>query len=201
MQQREIMQQLIEANGVMPLKAEFDPEALREECEKLLHGDGREAFEKFNQVGLTCRDDCYYPKRYEDACGSLLSENGRTLTATGRDFKNMLLDGGDPKNYVNYVISEIRRIMQEGYGVDVGRVRFMIQKPKTCLSLHRDMESFRVHIPMFTSREAFFVVDDEVKRMPETGRVYLLNTSAEHTAINAHKSFNRTHMVFETYVP
>ncbi len=86
----------------------------------------------------------------------------------------------------------------ENYGVKIGRSRWMRLNPKTCLSLHSDLDEFRFHIPVKTNDKCFFVVDDICYRMPEVGSLYLLNTTKLHTAVNA--SFEtRDHIVFDTF--
>jgi hypothetical protein len=79
------------------------------------------------------------------------------------------------------------------------RARIMTLEPKTCLSYHRDTTMWRYHIPMKTSWDSFFLVDDEVRRMPQEGALYKLNTSLMHTAVNAHKTERRSHLVVSVW--
>jgi hypothetical protein len=75
----------------------------------------------------------------------------------------------------------------------------MTLQSKSCLSYHRDIEPFRLHIPLTTNRSCFFVVNDNIYRMPTEGQLYTLRTDAYHTPVNANKNFERTHLVFSTY--
>lgn len=73
------------------------------------------------------------------------------------------------------------------------RSRLMKMKPKTCYSYHWDPTK-RMHIPIITNENNFFVIDDEVSRYPADGSYYLIDTTKKHTFVNA--SFeNRLHIV------
>ena len=69
----------------------------------------------------------------------------------------------------------------------------MNMKPKTCYSYHWDPTK-RMHIPLLTNENNFFVIDDEISRYPADGSYYLIDTTKKHTFVNA--SFeNRLHIV------
>lgn len=73
------------------------------------------------------------------------------------------------------------------------RTRFMNTPKKSCLSYHRDPTN-RVHFPIITNDDVFFVVEDQVGRMNELGIVYLLSATKKHTIVNA-SLHNRIHIV------
>ena len=73
------------------------------------------------------------------------------------------------------------------------RTRVMRMKPKTCYTYHRDFTK-RLHIPLVTNPNCFFVVDDEVIRYPATGDSYIVDTTKIHTAVNASLE-DRIHIV------
>ena len=78
---------------------------------------------------------------------------------------------------------------------DLGMYRsiVMIMKPKQCYSYHVDPTP-RVHIPLITNPDCFFVIEDEVKRIPADGNHYYVDTTKKHTFVNA--SFEqRIHIV------
>lgn len=76
---------------------------------------------------------------------------------------------------------------------DLVRCRVMYMKPKTCLSVHVD-PTRRLHIPLVSSDDCFFVINNKIYRMPNDGSVYLMNAKLPHTAVNA--SFaKRLHLV------
>ena len=87
-------------------------------------------------------------------------------------------------------IQEIYDILKTKY--ILGRVRFMLIKPKTCLSWHID-HSDRLHYPIKTQKGCFMNIDGEVKEMPRY-EWYLTKTTNEHTAVNASKE-DRIHLV------
>ena len=85
--------------------------------------------------------------------------------------------------YTNSVLSEL----------GMYRTRLMNMKPKTCYSYHWDPTK-RMHTPLITNENNFFVIDDEVSRYPADGSYYLIDTTKKHTFVNA--SFeNRLHIV------
>lgn len=97
-----------------------------------------------------------------------------------------------PETYYKYPLWNAPTINKylDKYGLV--RTRIMKSNPKTCLSWHVDM-SQRVHIPLFTNKKCFMVIDDVVHRMP-VDKIYLVDTTQPHTAVNA--SFEpRAHIV------
>ena len=85
--------------------------------------------------------------------------------------------------YTNSVLSEL----------GMYRTRLMNMKPKTCYSYHWDPTK-RMHIPLLTNENNFFVIDDEISRYPADCSYYLIDTTKKHTFVNA--SFeNRLHIV------
>lgn len=75
---------------------------------------------------------------------------------------------------------------------NVGRIRIMNSKPKTCLTWHKD-DTTRIHYPIKTHEGCFMVIGDEVCHLNET-IWYHTNTLTEHTAFNASKE-DRLHLV------
>lgn len=89
--------------------------------------------------------------------------------------------------YLQEVVDKINKL------IPICRGRFILNEPKTCLSWHTDFTS-RIHIPIYTSKECFMVVEDTVLHLP-VGHVYHVNTKLYHTAVNAGLD-NRVHLVF-----
>jgi hypothetical protein len=84
-------------------------------------------------------------------------------------------------------------ILNKEYGVYRGR--FMLMRYKTCLSMHTD-DSCRIHIPLITNPYSFMVIADKVFRL-QANKVYLADTTFEHTAVNSGR-YDRLHLVFCT---
>lgn len=128
--------------------------------------------------------------------GSLYDDAKKKYWARTADFSKLTarLEG----TYTSQVIDEVREIALS-QGKKIGRVRILTLEPKTCYSLHTDDEEFRYHIPLFTSGSSFFIADDIIDRMPVTGQLYQFRTNEAHTAVNAHKTEQRSHLVFDTY--
>lgn len=185
--------------GIIALTKRFDPVAMLNELKAL---DKREwhagrALDQFGQIGLTCRSGVEKYDQWKDACGSLKNEDGSGLRAMTSDFTERTVDR---ENYpvLNKTMDEVEIIIR-GTGRRMGRVRLMSQKAKTCLSLHRDLDEFRFHIPLQTCGNVFFVVDDRVCRMPNIGSLYILYTRGLHTVVNADSKMERLHLLFDTY--
>lgn len=105
----------------------------------------------------------------------------------------------DPNfTYVIKAIEDVAAIAVKD-GLAVGRARFLTLPGKSCLTLHTDNDSaLRYHIPIITNNAVFYVINDQVERMPNEGSLYTLQTSHLHTVVNASRS-NRVHLVIDTY--
>jgi hypothetical protein len=75
---------------------------------------------------------------------------------------------------------------------NVGRVRVIMLKPKTCLTWHTDSTT-RLHFPLKTQEGCMMIIDSEVFHIPEN-EWWLTNTVMPHTAINSSKDI-RIHLV------
>jgi hypothetical protein len=103
----------------------------------------------------------------------------KTLNHTEEDFNQALFD----IPYTNSVIELL----------GMTRTRVMRLKHKTCYSYHQD-PTMRMHIPLITNENCFFVIDDKVSYYPADGSFYLVDTTKKHTFVNA--SFeDRIHLV------
>ena len=76
--------------------------------------------------------------------------------------------------YTNSVLSDLKMY----------RSRLMNMPPKYCYSYHKDPTP-RMHVPLITNPNCFFVVDDEVIRLPADGNHYLIDTRKIHKFVNA----------------
>lgn len=90
-------------------------------------------------------------------------------------------------HYTNSIISKLKFF----------RTRVMKMKPKTCYSYHTDL-TIKVHIPLITNNDCFFLIEDEVFRLPADGNHYVVDTRKRHTFVNA--SFEeRIHIVAHSW--
>ena len=76
---------------------------------------------------------------------------------------------------------------------NVGYARVMMLHGKDCYTYHKD-KTKRIHIPIETNENNFFVMEDTVFRLPADGSVYEVDTTHIHTFVNASIS-RRTHIV------
>lgn len=75
---------------------------------------------------------------------------------------------------------------------NLGRVRLMKSKSKTCLSWHVDFQP-RLHYPIKTQTGCFMVIEDEVKHLAQN-EWWWTETTHAHTAFNSSKE-DRIHLV------
>ena len=75
----------------------------------------------------------------------------------------------------------------------LGRVRFLMKPPRSCLSWHRDPER-RLHIPITTNRGNKMIVEDRAYYMPADGTVYIVDNTKYHNFFNGSEK-NRVHLV------
>ena len=102
------------------------------------------------------------------------------INNTEQEFKEFLFP---ELEYTNSILKEL----------NMTRTRVMDMAPKTCYSYHQD-PSKRVHIPLITNEKCFFVIADEVVRLPADGNYYVIDTTKMHTFVNA--SFeHRIHII------
>ena len=73
------------------------------------------------------------------------------------------------------------------------RSRLMKMQPKTCYTYHWDPTK-RMHKPLITNEDNFFIIEDELSRYPADGSYYLVDTTKKHTFVNASRE-NRIHIV------
>jgi aspartyl/asparaginyl beta-hydroxylase (cupin superfamily) len=75
----------------------------------------------------------------------------------------------------------------------VGRVRFLMKPPRTCLSWHRDPE-MRLHIPIITNKGCKMVIEDTAFHMPANGSGYVTDNTKYHNFFNG-SEIERVHLV------
>jgi hypothetical protein len=162
----------------------------------------KEACDQYNlnaetQIMLAHRpQDVSSPNRWTRYAGTLKDVNSLEMIADTSEFSE--LDAFFKGCVIEEIVDEVRGVAQQ-MGKNIGRIRILTLKPKTCYSLHRDTDEFRFHIPLVTNKSSFFVYDSEVGYMPEVGRLYLFKTEDLHTAVNAAMKKKRVHLVFDTY--
>jgi hypothetical protein len=75
----------------------------------------------------------------------------------------------------------------------LGRVRFLMKPPRSCLSWHRDPE-MRLHIPIITNEGCRMVINDVSFHMPSNGSAYIVNNKEYHNFFNG-SEIDRVHLV------
>jgi len=75
----------------------------------------------------------------------------------------------------------------------LGRVRFLMKPPRSCLSWHRDPE-MRLHIPIITNKGCKMVIEDTAFHMPADGSGYITDNTKYHNFFNG-SEIDRVHLV------
>ena len=75
----------------------------------------------------------------------------------------------------------------------IGRMRFLMKRPRSCLSWHRDPEK-RLHIPIITNLGNKMVIEDIAFHMPADGAAYITDNTKYHNFFNGSEC-ERVHLV------
>tara|TARA_Y100000739_G_scaffold214700_1_gene208678 strand:- start:435 stop:1013 length:579 start_codon:yes stop_codon:yes gene_type:complete len=89
--------------------------------------------------------------------------------------------------YVEEIYAEISQRWK------IGRFRFLMKPPRSCLSWHRDPEK-RLHIPIITNPGCRMVIEDESFHMPADGSLYITDNTKYHNFFNGGET-DRIHLV------
>lgn len=92
--------------------------------------------------------------------------------------------------FSNTIFEDVYLELSKRY--DLGRVRIMKSKPKTCLSWHHDT-SKRLHYPIKTQEGCLMVIEDKAYKL-DLYTWYETDTTKFHTAFNGSKE-ERIHLV------
>ena len=76
---------------------------------------------------------------------------------------------------------------------NLGRVRFLMKPPRSCLSWHRDPEK-RLHIPIITNKANVMVIENTAFHMPSNGNGYVTDNTKYHNFFNG-SEIDRVHLV------
>ena len=88
-------------------------------------------------------------------------------------------------------VEEVYNLITSKY--KIGRVRFLMKPPRSCLSWHRDPE-MRLHIPIITNEGCRMVIEDTSFHMPSNGNGYITDNTKYHNFFNG-SEVDRVHLV------
>jgi hypothetical protein len=99
------------------------------------------------------------------------------------------------QEFIGTIIEDIFWALKEEW--ILGRGRFMtLSSSNRALSYHWD-ECYRLHIPVYTNENSWFMLEDKnMHQILEEGRLYILDATRFHSAMNLDQSKKRTHLVF-----
>ncbi len=101
----------------------------------------------------------------------------------GQDWNNCLLNPFFKGTLFEEIIKKYKLV----------RTRLMWLKPYSCYSMHRD-DSKRLHVPIVTNDNCFFVFKNEGLISMTTGNVYEVDTTEPHSAMNCSSEW-RLHLL------
>ena len=93
--------------------------------------------------------------------------------------------------FKNTYVEEVYNLVRKHF--KIGRMRFLMKPPRTCLSWHRDPEK-RLHIPIITNKGNIMVIDDIAFHMPSDGAAYITDNTKYHNFFNGSEC-ERVHLV------
>ena len=88
-------------------------------------------------------------------------------------------------------IEEVYNLVKKHF--KIGRMRFLMKPPRSCLSWHRDPEK-RLHIPIITNLGNKMVIEDIAFHMPADGAAYITDNTKYHNFFNGSEC-ERVHLV------
>ena len=88
-------------------------------------------------------------------------------------------------------VEEVYNIVRSKF--NIGRMRFLMKPPRSCLSWHRDPER-RLHIPIITNVGNIMVIKDTAFHMPSDGAAYITDNTKYHNFFNG-SEVERVHLV------
>jgi len=88
-------------------------------------------------------------------------------------------------------VEEVYNLISSKY--KIGRVRFLMKPPRSCLSWHRDPE-MRLHIPIITNEGCRMIIEDTSFHMPSNGNGYITDNTKYHNFFNG-SEVDRVHLV------
>lgn len=180
------------------LKIQSDIKIISKELDRILL---EQPWEPRNQIGLT-RRKTYLPEHgspWNDCVGSLYDDDTRDYVADETDYNIWNIDSDW------YTRQEIEKLSNNKFSL--GRVRFMLLKPKTGLTVHNDRE-FRYHLVLKTNKRSYvsynnLSIDKEKCQLPSVancyhipadGYWYRVDTTKKHWVYNGGKT-DRIHLV------
>jgi hypothetical protein len=175
---------------VIGLNVFFDHNRLLSDYERIKKLEITEDPTRINVVGYRDTNDINL------GSGSLYSKKEKKFILDHKEFTHII--SHYENTYTEEVVNQVKELVYPYY--NIGRVRWMLLNSKSTLSYHTDPhDTLRFHIPIITTDNAFFLVNDKVFRMDTIGQLYVLNTQLKHTAVNTDNT-NRLHLVFDTWI-
>lgn len=145
-------------------------------------------FRPGHQLNLTTREAAAQSP-YE-LSGSLYDVPERKALHWEQEFKYFL------REFEGTYLHEVYKTVNEALGGTVGRVRLMRLQPRECYTFHKD-DNVRYHLAVRTHRAAFIAFQSGLHHIPADGRVYRVDTTQPHTALNGGRE-DRVHLVIST---
>ena len=93
--------------------------------------------------------------------------------------------------FKNTYVEEVYNLVRKHF--KIGRMRFLMKPPRTCLSWHRDPEK-RLHIPIITNVGNKMIIEDIALHMPADGAAYITDNTKYHNFFNGSEC-ERVHLV------
>jgi len=127
-----------------------------------------------------------------------------TVSVFLKGYQPMLHIEGDPERPVLQACPYIRTLIYGLLPGQPGKCLLAALRPNGVVYPHTDaatdyfIESYRVHIPVFTNPSATVFCNGRFFHM-RAGEVWLINNLAPHAVINEHPHESRIHLIFDVF--
>ena len=179
------------------LKITSDIKLISDELDRILQ---QQSWEPYNQIGLTRRSNWNQERNvWLDGSGSLYNNDSADYVADETEFNVWNIDSDW------YTRQQIELLSENRFSL--GRVRFMLLKPKTGLTVHQDRE-YRYHLVLKTNSKSYIAYNNKTAdfkksqlvsvancyHIPADGYWYRVDTTKSHWVYNGGNT-DRIHLI------
>lgn len=180
-------------NYVVETDIRFNPNKLLIDYKNILEYFGPK--QSPSQINIRKRAGEHYLDGLLDYSGSLY-EDGK-MQAHESEWESYISHYDD--TYTKEICVQLEQFAEYTFQGKIGRIRYMTMAPKSVLTYHTDPDdTIRLHIPLITNDNCFFINNEVISRMDRVGALYTFDSTVPHTAVNASRE-PRTHIVASVY--
>jgi hypothetical protein len=174
----------------------FNPNKLLIDYKNILFLLDQLKVKKVDQINIRKRAGEHNLDGLFDHSGSLFGKDGEPL-ADDREWDSYIRYYDN--TYTKEICQQLEQFAEYTFQGKIGRIRYLTMAPKSVLTYHVDYDNIvRLHIPLITNDNCFFINNEVISRMDRVGALYTFDSTVPHTAVNASRE-PRTHIVASVY--